>query len=82
VDHDFHDLTNPSSSAGIQLQDKKLESGSFFTVTIMPYLPVLRAELAMSGIGCHHAGMSLADRRSTEEAYKKKLIKVVVATSV
>ena len=39
-------------------------------------------ELALCGIGVHHAGMTLDDRRTTEDLYLNKLLRVVVATSV
>ncbi|KAF8582310.1 P-loop containing nucleoside triphosphate hydrolase protein [Ramaria rubella] len=38
-------------------------------------------ELAKSGIGVHHAGLTLDDRRVTEDLFLKKIIRVVVATS-
>jgi hypothetical protein len=40
------------------------------------------AELAAVGIGLHHAGLSLDDRRAIENLYLKMVLKVVVATSV
>ncbi|KAI0950168.1 hypothetical protein AcV7_008716 [Taiwanofungus camphoratus] len=38
-------------------------------------------KLAACGIGIHHAGMSMSDRRATEELYLKKLLRIVFATS-
>ncbi|CAA7271574.1 unnamed protein product [Cyclocybe aegerita] len=38
-------------------------------------------ELAAVGIGVHHAGLTLDDRRSTEQLYLKKVLRVLVATS-
>lgn len=38
--------------------------------------------LAAFGIGVHHAGLSMDDRRATEDLYLKKVIRVLVATSV
>lgn len=38
--------------------------------------------LAALGIGVHHAGLTLDDRRVTEDLFLKKIIRVVVATSV
>jgi ATP-dependent DNA helicase HFM1/MER3 len=46
------------------------------------YYAHTRIELALVGVGCHHAGMTMEDRRATENAYKEKKLKVVVATSV
>ena len=43
---------------------------------------VIYSEFAICGIGVHHAGMDLDDRRATEELYLAKLLRVVVATSV
>jgi len=39
-------------------------------------------EFASIGIGVHHAGVSIEDRRATEQLYLKKLLRVLVATSV
>ena len=39
-------------------------------------------ELAGCGIGVHHAGMTIDDRRATEDLYLGKILRVVVATSV
>jgi hypothetical protein len=39
-------------------------------------------ELATFGIGVHHAGLSMDDRRATEDLYLAKVIRVLVATSV
>ncbi|KAF8911062.1 Sec63 Brl domain-containing protein [Gymnopilus junonius] len=38
-------------------------------------------EFAFAGIGVHHAGISIDDRRATEQLYLKKLLRVLVATS-
>ncbi|KAL4247433.1 Meiotic Crossover Helicase [Abortiporus biennis] len=38
-------------------------------------------KLAGCGIGIHHAGMTMDDRRATEDLYLKKILRVVVATS-
>ncbi|EJD02191.1 P-loop containing nucleoside triphosphate hydrolase protein [Fomitiporia mediterranea MF3/22] len=38
-------------------------------------------ELAKSGVGVHHAGLSLDDRRATEELYLDGSLRVVCATS-
>ncbi|KDQ10599.1 hypothetical protein BOTBODRAFT_190414 [Botryobasidium botryosum FD-172 SS1] len=37
--------------------------------------------LAASGIGIHHAGLSIDDRKATEGLFLKKVLRVVVATS-
>ncbi|KIJ44323.1 hypothetical protein M422DRAFT_779412 [Sphaerobolus stellatus SS14] len=39
-------------------------------------------EFAKVGIGVHHAGLTMDDRRATEDLFLKKIIRVVVATSV
>lgn len=39
-------------------------------------------ELAMYGIGVHHAGIAREDRSATEHLYLKKHLKVLFATSV
>ncbi|EPQ57931.1 P-loop containing nucleoside triphosphate hydrolase protein [Gloeophyllum trabeum ATCC 11539] len=39
------------------------------------------AELASVGIGVHHAGLSMDDRRATEHLYMEKILRLVVATS-
>ncbi|KZT02310.1 P-loop containing nucleoside triphosphate hydrolase protein [Laetiporus sulphureus 93-53] len=38
-------------------------------------------KLAVCGIGVHHAGISMEDRRTTEELYIKKVLRIVFATS-
>ncbi|KAK1236425.1 ATP-dependent DNA helicase MER3, partial [Marasmius sp. AFHP31] len=38
-------------------------------------------ELAAFGIGVHHAGLTLDDRRAMEELYLKKALRIMVATS-
>ncbi|OSX65591.1 hypothetical protein POSPLADRAFT_1044921 [Postia placenta MAD-698-R-SB12] len=40
-----------------------------------------RTELAAYGIGIHHAGMSMDDRRATEDLYLRKLLRILFATS-
>ncbi|TFY60086.1 hypothetical protein EVJ58_g5372 [Rhodofomes roseus] len=40
-----------------------------------------RKELAACGVGIHHAGMAIEDRRATEDLYMKKLLKILFATS-
>lgn len=40
------------------------------------------SELATYGIGVHHAGLGLEDRRSVEELFLGGTIRVLVATSV
>jgi ATP-dependent DNA helicase HFM1/MER3 len=42
----------------------------------------LLLELAAFGIGVHHAGLTIDDRRAVEDLYLKGLLRVVVATSV
>lgn len=39
-------------------------------------------DLAAFGIGVHHAGLSMDDRRATEDLFIEKILRVVVATSV
>ncbi|KAI0306724.1 P-loop containing nucleoside triphosphate hydrolase protein, partial [Multifurca ochricompacta] len=39
------------------------------------------AELAAAGIGAHHAGLELSDKRSVEELFMNRVLRVVVATS-
>ncbi len=39
-------------------------------------------ELAAAGIGAHHAGLELSDKRLVEELFMNKVLRVVVATSV
>lgn len=38
-------------------------------------------KLAACGIGIHHAGMSMDDRRATEDLYLRKLLRILFATS-
>ena len=40
------------------------------------------ADLALAGIGVHHAGLTFDDRRATEDLYLKKILRVIVSTSV
>ena len=40
------------------------------------------ADLALAGVGVHHAGLSFDDRRATEDLYLKKILRVIVSTSV
>jgi len=39
-------------------------------------------DFAQYGIGVHHAGLTLEDRRATEALYLKKILRIVIATSV
>jgi ATP-dependent DNA helicase HFM1/MER3 len=39
-------------------------------------------ELAAAGIGAHHAGLDLSDKRLVEELFINRVLRVVVATSV
>ncbi|KAL0581143.1 ATP-dependent DNA helicase MER3, partial [Marasmius crinis-equi] len=39
------------------------------------------ADLAAIGVGVHHAGLTLDDRRAMEDLYLKKVLRVMVATS-
>jgi superfamily II RNA helicase len=39
-------------------------------------------ELAPFGIGVHHAGLTIDDRRAIEDLYLRGILRVVVATSV
>ena len=39
-------------------------------------------EFASAGIGVHHAGLTLDDRRTTEQLYLSKVLRILVATSV
>ncbi|KAF8228506.1 P-loop containing nucleoside triphosphate hydrolase protein [Tricholoma matsutake] len=39
------------------------------------------AEFASFGIGVHHAGLTLEDRRATEDLYLRKILRIIVATS-
>ncbi len=45
-------------------------------------LLLLAVELAAAGIGAHHAGLELSDKRLVEELFMNKVLRVVVATSV
>ncbi|KAF8965195.1 P-loop containing nucleoside triphosphate hydrolase protein [Flammula alnicola] len=38
-------------------------------------------EFASYGIGVHHAGLSMEDRRATEQLYLNKILRILVATS-
>ncbi|KAL1720053.1 hypothetical protein EV715DRAFT_262894 [Schizophyllum commune] len=38
-------------------------------------------ELALYGIGVHHAGLGMDDRRATEELYLNRKLRIVIATS-
>ncbi|OCH92100.1 P-loop containing nucleoside triphosphate hydrolase protein, partial [Obba rivulosa] len=38
-------------------------------------------ELAACGIGVHHAGMTMSDRRTIEDLFLKKILRIVVSTS-
>lgn len=39
-------------------------------------------ELANVGIGVHHAGLIMDDRKATEQLYLKGTLRVLIATSV
>lgn len=68
IDQSFHDkrLTG-------QLQGFKFNR---------PNLPIELLEFASFGIGVHHAGLTMDDRRATEDLYLKKTLRIVIATSV
>ena len=40
------------------------------------------AELVIAGIGVHHAGLQFDDRRAIEDLYLRKILRVIVCTSV
>ncbi|KAH9001412.1 Sec63 Brl domain-containing protein [Lactarius akahatsu] len=40
-----------------------------------------RKELAAAGIGAHHAGLELSDKRLVEELFTNRILRVIVATS-
>ena len=40
------------------------------------------ADLALMGVGVHHAGLSFDDRRAAEDLYLKQILRVIVSTSV
>lgn len=66
IDRHFHDKT---------LQSALRAAASLFTTD-------RATELATCGIGIHHAGMTLDDRRITEEFFLQKRFKVILSTSV
>lgn len=74
-----HRLTVYSISASFH--DKKLQ-GVFFATRLTPGNQCHVAELVTCGIGFHHAGISFDDRRAVEDLFLRKVIKVIVATSV
>jgi ATP-dependent DNA helicase HFM1/MER3 len=41
-----------------------------------------RPELADFGIGVHHAGLAMEDRKKVENMFLKGLLRIVIATSV
>lgn len=41
----------------------------------------LLTEFAVLGIGVHHAGLNLSDRKLTEELYLQKVLRILIATS-
>ena len=43
---------------------------------------IILTELSAAGVGVHHAGMTLDDRRATEDLFLKSVLKVIVCTSV
>ncbi|KAL6301584.1 P-loop containing nucleoside triphosphate hydrolase protein [Sparassis latifolia] len=53
-----------------------LNSNSTLEFHLMNHL-----ELASFGIGVHHAGMNMDDRRLTEDLYVKKILRILFATS-
>jgi ATP-dependent DNA helicase HFM1/MER3 len=59
-------------------QDCRYVSASSFCFI---FLNAHISELAAYGIGVHHAGLALEDRRRIEDLYIKKVIRIVVATS-
>ena len=63
-------------------QDKHLGGMHVFSPYMLPNLKADSIELATLGIGVHHAGISMDDRRAIEDLFMKKILKVVVATSV
>ncbi|KAH9060008.1 P-loop containing nucleoside triphosphate hydrolase protein [Lactarius vividus] len=40
-----------------------------------------RKELAAAGIGAHHAGLELSDKRLVEELFTNRILRIIVATS-
>jgi len=56
---------------------------SLLTLTMHTHtLMIMSIELSAAGVGVHHAGMTLDDRRATEDLFLKSTLKVVVCTSV
>jgi hypothetical protein len=53
----------------------------FIILSSLAYL-IVCAELVAAGIGIHHAGLSMNDRRAVEDLYMKLVLKVIIATSV
>lgn len=47
---------------------------------VQSYLNVV--DLASVGIGVHHAGLTLDDRKATETLYLNGILRVIIATSV
>lgn len=63
-------------------QSKQLESKICGNSTSDYLLPTYPVELAAAGIGAHHAGLELPDKRLVEELFMNRVLRVVVATSV
>lgn len=53
----------------------------FFQTAAYFFLPIV-VELAAAGIGAHHAGLDISDKRLVEELFMDGVLRVVVATSV
>jgi replicative superfamily II helicase len=64
--------------------DKQLAGKSAFVRLSVRYFVTAchLVELAVAGIGIHHAGLSMDDRRAIEDLYLKKVLRIVIATSV
>jgi ATP-dependent DNA helicase HFM1/MER3 len=62
-------------------QDKRLTGICSSSLERFFFENYLFPELAVYGIGVHHAGLSLDDRRAVESLFLNKQLKVVVATS-
>ena len=73
-------MTNFTGRIGQIFQDKRLESKAVCFNLYSSSHGLL--ELASLGIGVHHAGLNLDDRRATEELFLDGNLRVIVATSV
>lgn len=61
--------------------DKQLEGmGAMYSPRVLTYLPT--PALAAAGVGVHHAGLNQEDRKTIETLFIKKVLRVIVATSV